>query len=200
MSAESVAFASALALVLAVELPDKTSAAVLVLTTRYRAAPVLAGVSVAFAVHTALAVAFGSALTLLPSEIVALAVAAVFGTGAFLLLREGIRRQDAAPEDASMQGPRPVAFTRAALTSCAVLFLAELGDASQLATAGLTARYSAPLAVGMGSFAALVLVAAVAALLGRKLQARINHRLLHRVTGLAYAGLAVLALASALGG
>ncbi|MDV6014521.1 TMEM165/GDT1 family protein [Haloechinothrix sp. LS1_15] len=200
MSAELLAFASALAFVLAVELPDKTSVAVLVLTTRYRVAAVLLGVSTAFAVHTVLAVAFGSALTLLPGMLVSLAVAAVFGAGAYLLLREGFRRAEVAPEDASMQGSRPVTFARAAMTSFAVLFLAELGDASQLATAGLTARSSSPIAVGLGSFTALVLVALLAIVAGRKLRARINPRLLHRIAGFTFAALAGLALLSAFNG
>ena len=53
------------------------------------------------------------------------------------------------------------------MTSFGVLFAAEWGDASQLATAALTARYHEPLAVGIGAFAALVGVAAVAIVLGR---------------------------------
>ena len=65
----------------------------------------------------------------------------------------GVLRLGTATGDAPRAAPRPVPFWRAALTSFGVLFAAEWGDASQLATAGLTARYSAPLPVGLGCLA-----------------------------------------------
>lgn len=197
MSAEILAFASAFALVLAVELPDKTLVATLVLTTRYRAAPVFAGVSVAFAVHVVIAALFGSALAMLPGALVAAVVATLFAIGSYLLLREGFASVGEATEDAARQGPGPVSFVRAAVTSFGVLFAAELGDASQLAAAGLTARFGAPVAVGLGALAALVVVAGVAVLIGRKVRTRINPRLLQRVAGFAFACFAVFAAAQA---
>jgi urease accessory protein UreH len=83
---------------------------------------------------------------------VAAVVAALFGLGAIMLLREGFSRGRDGAEDAARSGPGPASFTRSALTSFGVLFAAEWGDASQLATAGLTARYGHPLAVGAGAF------------------------------------------------
>jgi putative Ca2+/H+ antiporter (TMEM165/GDT1 family) len=50
-----------------------------------------------------------------------------------------------------------------------VLFLAEWGDLSQLLTAGLAARYHDPVSVFVGSWLALVTVAALAVILGRTL-------------------------------
>lgn len=197
MSAEILAFASAFALVLAVELPDKTLVATLVLTTRYRAAPVFAGVSVAFAVHVVIAALFGSALAMMPGALVAAVVATLFAIGSYLLLREGFAPIGEATEDAARQGPGPVSFVRAAVTSFGVLFAAELGDASQLATAGLTARFGAPVAVGLGALAALVVVAGVAVAIGRKVRTRINPRQLQRVAGFAFACFAVFAAAQA---
>lgn len=193
MSAELLAFASAFALVLAVELPDKTLVATLVLSTRFRPLPVFAGVSAAFAVHCVVAALFGSALSMLPGSLVAAVVAVLFAIGAFLLLREGFSRVRDGSEDASSQGARLVPFGRSALTSFGVLFAAELGDASQLATAGLTARYGAPIAVGLGAFCALIVVAAAAVLIGRKVRARIQPHLLKRIAGTAFACFAALA-------
>lgn len=193
MTTELLALLSAFALVFAVELPDKTLVATLVLTTRYRALPVFAGVSAAFAVHVTVAALFGGALRLLPDMLVTGVVALLFGVGAYLLLREGFAPVRDGAEDASHHGARPVSFCRAALTSLGVLFAAELGDASQLATVGLAARWGEPLAVGLGSFTALVAVAGVAVLLGRKVRSRIDPRLLHRVSGFAFAAFAVVA-------
>ncbi|MGH3520467.1 MAG: TMEM165/GDT1 family protein [Haloechinothrix sp.] len=199
MSAELLALASTFALVLAVELPDKTLVATLVLTTRFRALPVFLGVSVAFAIHVAIAALFGSALTLLPQHVVAAIVAVMFAIGAYLLLREGFVPVRDGAEDASSQGPGPAGFLRSALTSFGVLFAAELGDASQIATAGLAARFGTPLAVGLGAFAALLVVAGVAVLVGRKVRARIRPQLLHRVAGAAFACFSVLAAVQAFG-
>ncbi|MPY99843.1 MAG: UPF0016 domain-containing protein [Actinophytocola sp.] len=193
MTAELLAFGSAFALVFAVELPDKTMVATLVLTTRYRGLPVFAGVTAAFAVHVTVAALFGGALRLLPGALVTGVVALLFGIGAYLLLREGFAPVRDGAEDASHQGAGPVSFVRAALTSFGVLFAAELGDASQLATVGLAARWGEPLAVGLGSFAALAAVAGVAVLVGRKVRARIDPRLLHRISGAAFAVFAVVA-------
>lgn len=199
MSAELLAFASAFALVLAVELPDKTLVATLILTTRFRALPVFVGVGVAFAVHSVVAALFGSALTLLPHGALAAIVALLFAIGAYLLLRAGFTTVSDGAEDASSQGPGRAGFVRSALTSFGVLFAAELGDASQIATAGLTARFGAPLAVGLGAFTALLVVAGVAVLVGRKVRARIRPQLLHRVAGFAFACFAVLAAVQAFG-
>ncbi len=72
------------------QLPDKTALAGLVLGTRYRASYVFAGVATAFAVHVVLAVAAGSALTLLPQRIVHAITGVLFLAGAaVLLLKKG---------------------------------------------------------------------------------------------------------------
>ncbi|MFF5989743.1 TMEM165/GDT1 family protein [Prauserella flavalba] len=198
MSSALLAFIATFALVMAVELPDKTMVATLVLTTRYRARAVLTGVSVAFAVQAVIAVAFGSVLTLLPDRVVSLVVGVLFGVGAAMLLREGFRQGEDSGQDAARSGKAPVPFHRAALTSFAVLFTAEWGDASQLATAGLAARYGQPVAVGLGAFLGLVAVAALAVFLGGKIRSRLRPRLLQRGAGFVFAAFSVFALGSAL--
>ncbi|GAA4543040.1 TMEM165/GDT1 family protein [Amycolatopsis samaneae] len=195
MSPAVLAFLSAFGLVLAVELPDKTLVATLVLTTRFRAWPVFAGVCAAFAVQCVVAVAFGSVLTLLPDTVVALIVATMFGFGAFMLLREGFAKGTDGGEDASRSGPSPLSFWRSALTSFGVLFAAEWGDASQLATASVAAKFGSPLAVGLGAFFALVSVAGLAVVIGAKIRSRIRPRLIQRCAGFVFAGFAGLSLA-----
>ncbi|AHH93501.1 TMEM165/GDT1 family protein [Kutzneria viridogrisea] len=184
---------TAFAVVLAVELPDKTLVATLVLTTRYRAAPVFLGVCVAFLVQCVVAVAFGSLLTLLPTNLVTGVVALLFGIGAVMLLREGFARVEDGEQDAARSGNGPVPFWRSALTSFGVLFAAEWGDASQLATAGLTAHYGDPLMIGIGSWLALVVVAGAAVLIGRKIRDRVKPHLVQRVAGVLFSVFALIA-------
>ncbi|WP_158888479.1 TMEM165/GDT1 family protein [Amycolatopsis anabasis] len=198
MSSALWAFAASFGLILAVELPDKTLVATLVLTTRFRGWPVFAGVCAAFVVQCVIAVAFGSVLTMLPETLVSLVVAAMFGIGAFMLLREGFSPDADGGEDASRIGPAPVSFLRSALTSFGVLFAAEWGDASQLATAGLTARYGQPLAVGLGALTALVGVAGIAVIIGQKVRSRIRPKIIQRVAGFVFAGFTLFALWGAL--
>ncbi|MCK2236359.1 MULTISPECIES: TMEM165/GDT1 family protein [unclassified Crossiella] len=200
MTFSLLALGAAFALVLPVELPDKTLIATLVLTTRYRAWPVFIGVTAAFAVQCVIAVAFGSALTLLPPQLVAAVVALMFGIGAFMLLREGFRKVEQGEDDAAGAGEQEVPAWRATLTSFGVLFAAEWGDASQLAIAALTARYAAPLEVGLGAFLALVTVAAIAVLVGRKVRHRLPTHLIQRVAGGVFTVFALLAAGQAVFG
>ena len=82
-------------------------------------------------------------------------------------------------------------------TSFGVLFLAEWGDLSQLLTAGLAARYQDPLSVFVGSWAALVLVAGLAAVIGRTLLRYVRLATVRRVGAvvcLVLAGLATYEL------
>lgn len=178
-----------LLLVLPVELPDKTLLATLVLSTRYRPLPVLAGVSAAFAVQCAIAVTAGTVLTLLPERLVAGIVAVLFGIGAVILLRGGHEEDSAeVADDRKARGPLSIA-----MTSFGVLFAAEWGDASQLATAALTARYADPVAVFAGSFVALVTVAALAVALGGVITRRVPMHLIQRVAGLLFVVFALIA-------
>jgi putative Ca2+/H+ antiporter (TMEM165/GDT1 family) len=186
----SVAVAlTTLVLVLPVELPDKTLMATLVLSTRYRPLPVLLGVSAAFAVQCAIAVTAGQLLTLLPDRLVAGLVAVLFAVGAVILLRGGEEDEDVTAAKAAQRGPLAVAAT-----SFGVLFAAEWGDASQLATAALTARYEEPVAVFAGSFTALVTVAALAVGLGGIVTRKVPLRLVQRVAGVLFAVFALIAL------
>ncbi len=187
---------TAFVLVAPVELPDKTMFATLVLASRFRALPVLTGVSAAFAVQTAIAVAAGSLLSLLPREWVALGVALLFAGGAVLLWRSadeepGIPEGDAAVPGSPNQREWPA--WRIALASFGVTFLAEWGDLSQLATAGLAARYDDPVSVFVGAFAALLLITSLAVFVGAKLVTRLPIRLVRRSAAVLVASFAVLA-------
>jgi len=192
LSAAAIAFG----VVLLVELPDKTLVASLVLSTRYRPQPVLVGVSLAFAVQCIIAVVAGGLLHLLAPWVLDLAVAALFGFGAWILYRES--RGDPDEVDLDLQVQRQnLPFLKVAATSFGVIFAAEWGDASQLATAALAARLGSPVAVGIGSWLALVGVAAVAVVAGRLIVKRIPVRRVHQVAALIFAAFAAFALVKA---
>lgn len=181
---------TAFVLVAPVELPDKTMFATLVLASRFRPLPVLSGVSAAFALQCAIAVAAGSLLSLLPRDWVALGVAVLFAVGAVLLWRSADETVDLEADTAAHKG---WPAWRIALASFGITFLAEWGDLSQLATAGLAARFDAPVSVFVGSFAALLLIASLAVFVGARLVARLPIKLVRRTAAVLFAVFAVLA-------
>ncbi len=190
MSAFLAALAVTFGVILLVELADKTLIATLVLSTRYRLRHVLVGVTAAFAVQCVVAVAAGHLLHLLPRRAVEAVVAGLFALGAVLLVRESLDE----PEEIALDEARQnVPTRRAVLTSFGVLFAAEWGDASQIAIAGLAARLGRPVAVGVGAWLALVVVAALAVVAGRLVVKRVPVRVVHRVAGAVFAVFAVLA-------
>ena len=79
-------------------------------------------------------------------------------------------------------------------TTIGVLFAAEWGDLSQLATAGLAARYDAPVSVFVGAWAALLTVSGLAVFLGRKLADRLPIALIRRVAAALFLVFAVFAV------
>ena len=170
--------ATAFLLVLPVELPDKTLFASLVLATRYPHWPVFVGVGTAFGVQVAIAVTAGSLLSLLPAALVSGVVAVLFLVGAIILWRTATSGPEDEDLDDTKQG---TSFLRVAAISFGVLFAAEWGDLSQLATAGLAARYDEPLSVFVGAWAALLVVSGLAVFLGKNLADRLPIALIRRV-------------------
>ncbi|RBY96331.1 UPF0016 domain-containing protein [Blastococcus sp. TF02-8] len=182
---------AAFVLVLPVELPDKTLFASLVLATRYPHWPVFVGVGAAFGLQVVIAVTAGSLLSLLPEALVSGVVALLFVVGAVLLWRSA----EDGPEDAEDAPDREgTSFLRVAAISFGVLFAAEWGDLSQLATAGLAARYDAPLSVFIGAWAALLVVSGLAVFLGKKLADRLPIPLIRRVAAGLFLVFAVVAV------
>jgi len=187
-----IAFFVAFGTVFLAELPDKTMVASLVLTTKFRRPfAVWVGVSSAFVVHVVLAVSIGSLLRRLPETPVKFAVAAMFFVGGVLLLRGGKEEED---EDAAV--PSDVSFRRVALTSASVVGLAEFGDLTQLATAGIATRYSAPVAVALGAWCALATVAALAVTAGSWIVQHVPLQVVQRVAGCVFVVFGILTIVS----
>jgi putative Ca2+/H+ antiporter (TMEM165/GDT1 family) len=159
----------------------------LVLTTRYRRPfAVWVGVSGAFVFHVVLAVSIGSLLRRLPEQPVQLVVAALFLVGGVVLLRGG-------DEDDEIEGGVAAAsFRTIALTSASVVGLAEFGDLTQLATAGIATRYHATVAVALGAWFALASVAGLAVTAGSWIVRKVPLHLVQRIAGVVFIGFGVL--------
>ena len=187
-------------LIFPAELPDKTLIATLVLATRYRHLPVWLGVSAAFGVQMLIAVTIGGVIALLPQRPVMAITAILFGVGSILLIKGGLasrateRETEREEENEVLEKVRQQESNspkRAFLTSFIVIFAAEWGDLSQLFTAGLAARTGSPASVFLGSWVAVITVAAIAVIVGRWLQTRVPLWRIRLVSGVVLAGLCV---------
>jgi putative Ca2+/H+ antiporter (TMEM165/GDT1 family) len=192
-------------LIFPAELPDKTFIATLVLSTRYRRLAVWVGVVIAFAVQSAIAVAAGGLLALLPQRLVLGITCVLFAAGAILMLVSGLRARSAEAaqeadeeeefeEAAARRTGRSTSSLRIAITSFVVLFTAEWGDLSQLLTAGLAARTGEPVSVFLGAWLALSIVAGIAVLVGGWLQQRVALWRIRLVSAVVLVGLAAWTL------
>jgi putative Ca2+/H+ antiporter (TMEM165/GDT1 family) len=173
------------------ELPDKTALAALILAARYRVRDVVAGAWLAFLVQTLIAVAAGSLLTLLPAT--PITIASGLGFLVFAVLAY-LRDEDAEEEKERKRIAEGGAKRPVWLVSFLVIFAAEWGDLTQLATAALVAHSRAPLAVGIGAVLALWSVTIVAALSGSNLAKYLSPGLLQKLSVAVFAivGLTIL--------
>ncbi|QMU75665.1 TMEM165/GDT1 family protein [Streptacidiphilus sp. PB12-B1b] len=178
------------------ELPDKTALASLVLGTRYRAGYVFAGIAAAFAVHVALAIAAGSLLSLLPHRWVEAVVGLLFLGGALMLLLQ----KDEDEDGEKVREPASTGFWRVAATGFVTVLIAEFGDLTQITTANLAAKYTDPLAVGLGSWLALCAVAGVAIVGGKKLMKHVPLRLITRIAAVVMLVMAGVSIVGAITG
>lgn len=179
---EPALFASTFALIFLAELPDKTAFATILLAVRRRPLPVFVGAAAAFAVQSFVAVAFGGVFSLLPARAVHIGAGLLFLGFAWAMWN---REEEDLPEVGKTDVE--TSFLRSAAAAFGVIFIAEWGDLTQLATATLAARHGRPLTVFLASTAALWCVAALAVAVGRRLQASFDPRPLERFAAVLFA-------------
>ncbi len=145
------------------------------LAARHRHWPVLLGAATAFLVLNALAVVFGASVAAWVSEQV------IAGIVALLFWAFGIhalRTQDDDESEEVAERPGHGIF----FTTLLLILVAEFGDKTQIAVAGL-AGSMAPLPVWIGATTALVMVSALGVWAGRTVLQRLPLHWLHRVSG-----------------
>lgn len=187
-------FASTFALIFVAELPDKTAFATLLMATRKNPYAIFIGVAAAFVIQSLVAVAFGSVLGLLPAWIVRFGAALLFFVFAWLMLR---REEEGEDEEL---GDSTTDFLKTIWTSFVVIFLAEWGDLTQLATATLSAQYKNPITIFTSATLALWAVTAIAITIGNRAKHLVQPKTLNRVAAVAFALVGVWMLVKALKG
>lgn len=173
-------FWSTFALIFVAELGDKTQLTAMALALRYPWKRIFVGIALAFVVLNLAAVAVGKVLFLLLPRFWVTLVAAL------LFLYFGVATLRNACADDDDDAPPPAAAS-AMRTAFIMIFMAELGDKTQLVTASQAAVYSAS-RIGMAtvfaaSTLALWLVSLLGIFAGKQLVRYIPVCWIHRVAG-----------------
>jgi len=179
------ASAAAYALVAAAEFGDKSQLVCMTLAARHRHWPVLGGAVIAFALLNVMAVVFGAvAGQWAPERIMAIAVALLFAGFGIRNLLAHAEEDEEEVKEATGHG--------IFVTTFLMIFLAEFGDKTQIAVAGLGAA-EPPLPVWLGATAALATTSAVGIWAGKTVLRRIPSRTMNIIGGLLFLSFAVFA-------
>jgi putative Ca2+/H+ antiporter (TMEM165/GDT1 family) len=172
-------------LVFVAELGDKTQLVALGLATRYRLAPVLAGITLAYAVTNLLSVIVGGVLgAALPTRAIGVA-------GGLLFLVFAWRTWRADDEDGDVE----VRAGHVVRSIAGAMIVAELGDKTMLTAATLAARDN-PVLVWVGATVGIVASGAIAVVVGRALGNRLPARATRLVAAVLFAGFGAWLLVS----
>lgn len=168
------------------EIGDKSQLVCMTLAAKHRGTPVLLGAISAFAILNLLAVLFGAALAAwLPEWLITLAVALLFAVFGISALRYKEEEED---EDIE-EKPGHSVFA----TTFLLIFLAEFGDKTQIAVAGMGST-SAAHAVWFGATIALACTSALGVFAGSRLLKQLPLLWIHRISGVFFLLLAAFAL------
>jgi putative Ca2+/H+ antiporter (TMEM165/GDT1 family) len=153
------------------ELGDKSQLMALAFATRYRAVPVLVGITVATAVVHAVSVLIGAGLgATLPTNLINLIAGLAFlGFAIWTLRGDTLSSDEAGRADRSVRS--------AVVAASVAFFLAELGDKTMLATITLATREGL-VGTWAGSTLGMVAADALAIAVGQQLGKRLPDRLI----------------------
>lgn len=151
------------------ELGDKSQLMAMAFAARYKAWPVLVGISIATAFTHAISVAIGAVLGAnLPTKTIG-----VIAGVAFLVFAAWTLRGDELDDDE--QGKADRSNRNAVIAASVAFFLAELGDKTMLATITLATKEGI-LGTWLGSTLGMVAADALAIVVGQQLGARLPEK------------------------
>lgn len=184
---------STFALVGLAEMGDKSQLVCMTLAARYRHWPVLIGASAAFLILNTLAVVFGAAVAAwVPEQVMAIIVALIFFIFGMHALMNSVSDQIDESDIGEKTGHSIF------ITTFLLIVVAEFGDKTQIAVAGLASTMPL-LAVWSGASLALIIVSAIGVWAGRTLLQTLPVHRLHRAGGILFLLFALLAAWKAFG-
>ena len=179
---------SSFVLLFLAEMGDKSQLLVMTLAHRYRLLPVVTGVLSAFLLLNLLAVLLGEVLfRYVPQPLVLLVAGLLF---LFFAWRSWLEAADADDDDVI----EPHGGRDAFIASFTLIFIAELGDKTQLVMVALVAGSGHIWSVFVGGTAALWAVSLMGIAIGSTLLRRVPKAWMHRIAALLFLLFGVLAI------
>ena len=177
------------ALIAAAEMGDKSQLVCMALASKHRPVPVVFGALSAFALLNTLAVVFGKAVAgWLPEYLIAIIVSILFIIFGIQALRT---EAEEAHEEYKEKSGHGIFFSTFLLIT-----VAEFGDKTQLAVVALSSTNN-PLGIWLGATFALGMTSTMGVLAGRKLLQKISIELLHKLGGILFLMLSIIAAVKA---
>ena len=168
------------------EFGDKSQLVCMTLAARHSGLPVVLGAVSGFAVLNLLAVLFGAAVAAwLPEWVVTVAVAVLFAVFGISALRYKEEDDDEEVEEKPGHGVFATTFL--------LIFMAEFGDKTQIAVAGMSSTIDTA-AFWIGATLALACTSILGVLAGRKFLHRLPLAWIHRISGVFFLALTVYAV------
>lgn len=167
-------FFSTFGLIAVAELPDKTALACVLMGARNHPWGAFLGVAVAYMVQSLVAVAAGELISLAPEKWVHLGAGLLFVLFAVMLWLE--KNED---EDGDSKAGK-TNFWKSARSAFVVIFIAEWGDLTQLATATLQAKYNQGFTIFLAATLSLWVVSGVGIAIGHAFHTRVRPKFLNK--------------------
>lgn len=158
---------------------------------------VFLGASVAFLFQVIIAVAVGGLISRIPRKPLELAIGLGFLIGAALLIRD-MRTDEIDKEETLVREMAQEHFWPQVLVAFGVIFLAEFGDITQIATANLAAKTADPVSVGIGSLLGLLSVTGLGIYFGSTVLSKVPLKPVQLLSTLIMAGLGAFSILSVL--
>lgn len=194
-------FLTAFSLITLAEMGDKTQFSVITLGTRYPAFSVMGGSLLAFALVNGMAVIAGvfivTALPVFWVKIGAAALFLAFGIYTLYCLREP-DMQDNIKESKKENSTVKTGGKNGFISSFSLIFLMELGDKTQIATATLVAGYGHPFVVFAGVLFGLSILTVLEIKLGSVISKKIRPERMELIAGAVFILFGIMTLIEAL--
>jgi Ca2+/H+ antiporter, TMEM165/GDT1 family len=189
---------TALAVVFVAEIGDKSLLVALGFGARHKLAPVLAGMALAYMTTNLLAVTVGELLRkALPTKSIGIGAGVLFLVFAVRGVVELVRAPSDQSDDDSAGSTEKASHKSVMVSVGMSVFLAELGDKTQLSAAALAAKGS-PVLVWVGATLGVFLASGTGVLVGRALGTRFPERLVHIVSVVLFAVVGIAMIISSI--
>ena len=173
------------------ELPDKTALTLFILAARKNPRGVFLGAALAYLIQTIVAIAFGGLLSYLPPQWVALGTAVIFLVFAGVL---GWRSGHPGKAEIKRDDDGKSTFWSSTRLTFLLIFVAEWGDLTQLATVALNAKYQKPVPIFAGSLFGLWAATALVIYIGYKAKDYLKPTILSRIAAVIMAAVGLVFL------